>query len=221
VNTRKVAVIAGLALAGLVVLLIVAAVGVNVYLTRFSPAAPFLQGARNASASQRMETMLRNQSEYVPPESGEVSADQIARFVKVEERVESFAGARFAVFKAAGDNIQRAASERGLTVQIGAKEVGSIGTLFLQAKQAQIDAMNAAGFSKDEFDWVRRKAYASANLDFAQLDLAQLLRFESLQERITVKRHSRGAPPTAETRRLVEPLLPSLERWRTLALLGL
>lgn len=205
-----------------VVLAVVGLAGVGVYINKYSPYAPYLQGTRNAAFVQRLETMIRNRSEFVPPASGEVSDEQLKRFVTVEEHVEAFIGTRSRAFRDACERLQRAASERGsLTVQVGSKEVGAIGSVFFQAKQAQVDALNAASFSKDEFEWVRRELYTSAEIDLPQLDLAGLTKFDTLQDRIDIKQRRRAAPASAATRRQVERLVPSLERWRALAFFGL
>lgn len=214
---RNALIIVGAFAVGVVVLL----AGGIVYVNYFSPAAPFLAGIRKVATARALERQIANRAEYGAPADGQVSDDQPARFVKVEERVAAALGDRIALLGTAAKALeQREKEDRGLTVLAALKEIGAVGSLLQEAKRVQVEGLNAENFSKSEFEWVRHRLYAAAGVDFAQLDLKGLATFQTPQDLVDIRRSSRSQPPP-ETKILAERHAENLRRWRPLAFFGL
>lgn len=217
-TTRKLIVVSVIAMVALVV---IALGGFVVYVNYFSRSAPLLKGNNNVTIGQQLERELRNRAAYDVPASAPVSDDQIARFVTVEEQVESAVGGNAPAFQNACDRLTALDGEPGkLTVARTLWEIGSIGRPFLAAKRAQVDALNAAGFSKAEYEWVRRRLYAAAEIELAQIELVALQSPPNAEDSVTIRRPS---PPQVsdDTKRQAARHAPSLQRWRALAFFGL
>jgi hypothetical protein len=210
-----------LIVAGVIGLAVLGLAGVIVYVNNFSPAAPYLRGLKNLAVARALDREVTNRSDYTAPSASQVSDEQAARFTTVEAAVESALGARIALLQRASEALlQRQKADRGLTVHAALKEVGELGSLLVEAKRAQVQALNSAAFSKGEFEWVRQQLYAAAGVDLAQIDLKALGSFGTVEDLVEINR-PRTAAPGPETRRRSERHAESLRRWRPLAFFGL
>jgi hypothetical protein len=208
-------------LVSIVALVIVAAVGVGVYVNHFSPSAPLLAGTRAIAIVRALERNIENKAEYVPPADGLVSARQIERFVKVEEEVETAIAEGARTIDAVSLEMTRldARPER-LTVAAALRSIGAADSVLRRAKQAQVKALNAAAFSKDEFEWVRHRVYSAAGIELVQLAIDDLSHFETPDQFARIVHRGLGAVPDRD-RQQVDPHRAGLQRWRGLAFFGL
>jgi hypothetical protein len=99
--------------------------------------------------------------------------------------------------------------------------LAKIGPIYVKAKQAQIEAMNRANFSREEYLWVRRQVFDSAGLVLDELDLNGL-RTAAQDKRDVVDIKTIPAEPKATTNTvLVSGRRPQLESWLALAFFDL
>jgi hypothetical protein len=177
---------------------------------------PLMSANTYVIGSQRLEHLITNQSPYDATADRVLTDDQVQRFVSVEERVEERIGRRMATFRTQYEVLNSRAG--GPTSRVVRAAMGEIGGVYLQAKETQYRALNAAGFSKAEYEWVRERVYVSAGLPFAHLDLPQILvNPGDLEEVIDIERSSADAATNPSTRQRVE----QLKKWLVLVFFDL
>jgi len=208
-------------LVSVVALVIVVAVSLPVYINYFSPYAPMFAGNRAIAIVGALDRTIENKAEYVPPADGLVSARQIERFVKVEGEVETAIGEGARTIDAVSRELtQLQARPERLTVTAALRSIGTADSVLRRAKQAQVKALNAEAFSKDEFEWVRQRIYRAAGIELVQLAIDDLAHFETPDQFARIVHRRAGEVPDRD-RQQIDPHRASLERWRGLAFFGL
>lgn len=204
--------------ASVVALVVVALAGFSIYVYRYSRYSTIFRANSHIAISRALDRRLHNQSEYVAGPGG-LSDDQLARFVTVERAVEKVVGTRDDELRQAAEKLERLSTEPGgLTAGAALKALGEIGHVFREAKQAQVDAMNAEGLSRGEFEWIRRRVYADARIEFSQIDLEALSNVEDGLASVTVRRRDPNPLAAADPR--LQPHVEALRRWHPLAFFG-
>jgi hypothetical protein len=213
---KKLAVVL-LVVAGVLLVAIVAA-GTVFYFRFYRPfGSPMVAMAGGRALEERR---LTNRAEFVPPAAGEVTPEQAAAFVAAEEAVQKSLANGAALLAEKQADLERAAAANTLSVWTVLPAFGDIRGIYLDAKVAQIDAMNRAGLSKDEFEWVRGQLYSAAGLGWSQLDVSDVaagVRGATVDMRRFEPRQ--GAPE--QNRRLAQPLASRLQSWAAFAFFGL
>jgi hypothetical protein len=213
-----------------VVLMGVAGVVAAVYLWR--AAAPMVRGATDLAARverlnalQEIERGLEVTTPFNPPASGELTIAQVERFVQVQAAVKAALGSQFDALAAK----YREMVPSGTTdppVPSPAQVLGALSeipTIYLDASRAQVQAMNAAKFSRAEFRWVRFRVYQAAGLDAARYDAADLeraIKSVAAQAQVPVAEVTLPDAPAAN-RALVRPYAARISEWLPLAFFGL
>jgi hypothetical protein len=148
--------------------------------------------------------------------------------VKVQESMQARLGARSTELKAKYDQLDKARKGEGrspsLTEVLGALK--DLSGVIVEGKRAQVDALNQAGFSLEEYTWVRGQVYSAAGLTLAQLNLKDL-DFQKIAE--AAKSGSEAPMEKATTdqevpernKELVKPYAAKLQEWMALAFFGL
>ncbi len=218
-KTMKQLAIAGLVLAGVLVLTLVV-VGTFGYEHYYKPIArPFLF----LRTAELLEESIRNTSPFKPPTSGELTAEQWSRFCEVEAAVDKVMGPAVGVATKQRDSLIGSGGPRPGAVPLIAAltALAKIGPIYVKAKQAQIEAMNRANFSREEYLWVRRQVFDSAGLVLDELDLNGL-RTAAQDKRDVVDIKTIPAEPKAAANTvLVSGRRPQLESWLALAFFDL
>lgn len=162
---------------------------------------------------------------YTPPESGELTEQQIERLLEVQKRLRARIGAKMSEFEAR----YKALAEKEKT------SVGDLPELlnayrdlaagWLEAKRAQVEALNDLDMSLEEYKWIREQAYKAAGLAYVDLDVAAIV--EDIRSGVS-SNDSRGQlrgslEPTGPevNRKLVERFKKLLEENLPLASFGL
>jgi hypothetical protein len=120
-----------------------------------------------ASGLKGMNEGVRNRESFVKPIDGLLTADQLARFARVQSGIHVGLGSDYSVLE------ERAAKLRGVTTndgsvkphRLGVREAimafRGIGPVMRRAKELQVNALNVDGFSVEEYRWVREHFYRS------------------------------------------------------------
>lgn len=206
-----------LSIAGVVLLLVVGG-GTLFYFKVYKPIGSPLMAMTGAKVLE--DQRLQNRTEFLPPPSGEVTPEQTANFIAVEEAVEKQWATAPAVLAEKQTALERSSEGNTLTILGMLPVFGSVKDPYLKAKMAQIDAMNRAHFSKKEFEWVRKQLYRAAGLPLSQLDMSDL--FAGAKDPVVAVRRfepREGAP--AQNERLARPLAERLRAWAPLGFFGL
>jgi hypothetical protein len=194
---------------------------------------PYVEGVSDLVAQVRTLEVLgdavANRTPFTPPASGELTADQLTRFLAVQAEVQGQTGARW---KAMSDRLMiwERVEHEGSAPPPGAKVdpstdllLSQLGQLLYDTRVTQVAGMNAQQFSIDEYAWVRRQVYAAAGLEVAEhLEWREML--ENLRRSAgTAGPDTSAARPAAvpeANRQLVAPHLDTLKGGLPYALLG-
>lgn len=179
-----------------------------------------------------LEDAVEDRTAYVPPESAELDPGQVERFLEVQRSVRDDLGSRW-------EELNRKFEGRAEGREPSLQEVlaywGDLTETAKAAKRAQVEALNAHGFSTEEYRWVKRQVYAAAGAEALAIDLSQVVeaakegRFDDLRQ--MAERYGDdesgdevgGEVPDWVPRRnveLVQPHRDELRRAAPLALLG-
>lgn len=218
-TTRKLIVVT---LASIVVLGLTAAIGGMIYIRNYSPYAPLLQATSSIGIAAGFDRQIKNQGEYVADSSAVVTEDQLARFVRVERQVEGAIGQGvMAVQSSAARLEQQHARDGRVTAQQALKEVATMAETFRTAKRAHVEALNMAGFSRTEYEWVRRQAYDAAGIELQQIDLEELRHIGGADDGVGIRVRQPTRSAASEARLRVQPYVADLRRWEPLAFFGM
>ena len=159
---------------GIVVLVLgVAGAGVAYYLYR-QVSGTFAQFAQLSQVPE-IERSVKNHDRFAPPASEELSDGQIEKLVQVQSEVRKRLGARVAEFEAKYKTLADKAEATVVDAPALMRAYSDLAAMWLDAKRAQVEALNAAGLSMDEYRWIRNQAYRALGMAFVDLDVARIV----------------------------------------------
>ena len=213
-----------LVLGCLVVLLLLAvAGGVLGYYFLYQPARQYLAAFRQLDGLSDLDRQVKNTAPFTPPEAGELTEEMVKRFASVQDAMHTRLGAKMQQLQQQYEQMSRALKDSGprdaRAVFTAIRDLAGVAT---EAKRIQVDALNQMGFSTAEYAWVRDQVYRAAGTGFAQIDFkaigdaAQKGNFQLEPQR----RGGEGEAPE-KNKELVKPYLDKVQRWITLAWMGL
>jgi hypothetical protein len=220
-----------LAVGCLVVLVLVAvASGVATYYI-WRAAAPMVEsmsqmadGVKRLGDVADIDRGLTTTARFDPPDTGEFTAAQLERFFAVQTRVRAALGARTDAFAEKYRELTQQAPDGTVpSLPQLASGLADMSNVYLDARRAQVEAMNAAKFSREEFSWVRLRVYQAAGLDVARYDAKELERFfQSMASGVQAPVPDVTLPDApAANRALVKPHAEKFTEWLPMAFFGL
>jgi hypothetical protein len=159
---------------GLVVLVTgVAAAGIAYYLYRqvSSTVAQFAELAQVAD----LERGVRNRAAFVPPSSEELTDSQIEKLLQVQSEVRRRLGERMTAFEAKYKALSQKENASIGDAPALLRAYSDLAATWIDAKRGQVEALNTAGLSLDEYRWVRDQAYRALGMPFVDLDIGKLV----------------------------------------------
>jgi hypothetical protein len=210
---------------------------------------PYFMPMLAAQGITKLNSRLTNQSPYTPPSDGRLSGDQVSRFVSVQRDVSvslrslrTQAGVIGRVYGALREG--KGGDRRSVPLGSALNGLRQASTALWVGKAAQVDALNKAGSSSDEFEWVLVQVYQAADVDLWSIDLegvdqglGALIRrrgmwgitadaaFFGIQDaglEVALNHKVRGGGAVPEGNAvLVAPYLTQLREWLPLAFFGL
>lgn len=105
-------------------------------------------------------------SGFAPPADGRLSETQVARLVRVQQAIAAALGDHVDTLEAKYQALEAEHAAEGREPDV-AEALGAwqdLSGVLLTAKQAQVDALNAAGMGLNEYRWVRGQAYMALGL---------------------------------------------------------
>lgn len=215
-----------------VIVLLMIVAGVGAYFL-YRAARPVIDSAREmmSGASQMAEAValddrLVDSSSYQGPASGELTADQVERFLRVQAHVKRTLGARGEAFK---EKYKALGTSRpdGTEVTPSLSQLLSgladMSQVYVDARRAQVDALNAEKFSREEFTWVRLRVYQAAGIEatgYEPRELARMIQGMNSGAQVTVPDVAIPDAP-ARNRALVKSHAAELMDWLAMAAFGL
>lgn len=218
-------------LAGCLIVLVIALIGFGAagyYAFRW--AQPMIESTGEyidrARQMARLGDRIHNRAAYVPPSSGELTASQVDRFVAVQTRVRDELGARWTEIETKSAEIREKTqnNRRQLTFSEFTSVLSDISNIYMEARRAQVDALNVQNFSDAEYTWVRNRVYEAAGMEVASgIDMSKLealARESAMKSNVKLPDIEKPDVPQANIR-LIKPHLDKLKAWIPLAALGL
>ncbi len=164
---------------------------------------------------------------YHPPPTGELTQNQVERFVAVQTDIRQGLEARFAEFEKKYEELNDDLKERDPSFREIMNILGDIAKLYADAKQIQVDALNREGFSLEEYRFVQSSFYQALNVELFAYNLDMIAKAASegvvdleLEEYEDQKKYQRDEVPE-KNRELVAPYADSADAWITFAWWGL
>ncbi|HMB38074.1 MAG TPA: hypothetical protein VKO85_03270 [Wenzhouxiangellaceae bacterium] len=148
------------------VLVILTVAGVGVVWFKFgddiSAGIDAVQGvAKLAPQFEELNESIDNRAGYTPPVDGELGEDTFQRFLAAQRQMRSELEGRLEELQSKYDALEKEIDERG--GQAGVSDMmgayGDLSDLLIDAKRAQVEAINDQNFSLQEYNWVRDQVY--------------------------------------------------------------
>jgi hypothetical protein len=209
---------------GCVVLIAVVAIGgtIGSYMI-YRKVSSTVSGFAELATIPEIERSVTNRTPFRAPASGELSPAQLDRYLTVQRRIRTHLGARVNEFERRYRTLQAKDSATVTDAPALISAYRDLATGYVEAKRVQVDALNEAGLSLDEYRWVRRQAYTALGMPMMDMDVAQLV--QQVQSGGTPARPVTTTPlglsGTPATLKLVEPHRKVLEANAGLAFFGL
>jgi hypothetical protein len=159
---------------GVVVLIGIAVVGVGYYgyLRVKSTVSQFAELGR----IPEIESGVRIKTAFIPPKSGELTQAQIDHLVQVQERVKQRLGQNMAVMERTYHSLLQKKDATIVDAPALLAAYRDLAAAWLDAKRTQVEALNDAGLSLDEYRWIRSEAYRSLEIPLVDIDFARIAR---------------------------------------------
>ena len=202
--------------------------GVLMYFGVYRPARSVMGDLDQASRLRAMNDGVVNRETYLKPLNGELTADQVSRFTRVQSGIHAGLGTEYPLLE------ERAARLRGLTAaqpgemkpqRLGVRDAilafRGIGPVMVRAKEIQVNALNIERFSVEEYRWVREHFYRS--LGFSRTGAY----FEDFAAEVKAGKgmsvpSEEGLPPEPEhNKELARAYSDSVRAWFPLLVFGL
>lgn len=191
--------------------LLAVAGGIIGYVFIYRPMQQAIRGVQQFSQIAELDNQVRNRNNFTPPGDGVLTQVQLDRYLSVQAQMRAQLQHRVAALDEKYQEISR--SERDPGFREVMESYSDLLGLIVEAKRAQVAALNQHNFSLQEYAWVRREVFRAAALPLTQLDLGELAG-------AGVELPETTAVPE-ENIRLLEPHRDNLEETLGLAFFGL
>jgi hypothetical protein len=171
-----------------------------------------------------IERGIRVKTPFVAPASGELTASQVDRFMRVTTRVRDRLGVDMAAFERNYKTLAEKKQTTAADLPALMSAYRDMATGWLDAKRAQVDALNEVGLSLDEYRWIRSEAYRALGVPFIDVDFARIAEQTRSGQQPSSAVLVGGAltgPGPASNLKLVERYRKQLEDYVPLASFGL
>jgi hypothetical protein len=210
----------------LVVLLVVGGVGGYFLYQKFvAPVVgPMTEFVTNAQKMADIEKDIRNKSSFTAPANGELTEEMVTRFVKVQSHIQSKLGARMEELRATYDKLDKTLSneQRKASFTEAISAMRDLTTLLVDAKKAQVEGLNDAGFSVKEYEWIRTQVYAAVGMVAGGFDVKKLAEQAKAGNVEGFSGGDKASLPDVpeKNKELVAPYEKQLKEWAPLAFFG-
>ena len=193
----------------------------------YSKAKSYVGSMRELGDVTSMEQQVTTKTSFEPPDTNELTPEQVQRFTALNEQVQSTLGPKFAQLKQRYDALEARRKSEGRETGVGEafQAMSDLAGIVKDVRAAQVAALNAQRLSIDEYRWVRDRVYDAAGIPVsvfnvgAFVDAAKSGRFEELAHESSTEASVAAAIPE-RNRELVKPLGKKLEEWAPIAWLG-
>lgn len=175
------------------VLAIAGTVGAYYFLWR--PAQAYVKEFAKLKEIPQLNQQVRKTESFTPPSNGLLKTNDVDRFLRTQQAMQVKLGQRLDEFTAKYRMLSQTADYKPSVSELMSAYKDLAG-LIIEAKRAQVDALNQNNYSLAEYDWTRRSVYEASAIPL-NLDFEKVLR--SVSE---------GNKPGKEKRDTSEPAAP-------------
>ena len=167
-----------------------------------------------------MNQKIRNQADFQPPADGRLKTAQVDRYVGVQKSMMNSLGDRARMldekYKQLSKDLEAKGREANLRESLAAW--GDVVSLIVDAKREQVAALNAAGLSLSEYEWIRAQSLLALGYGAVGMNL------ETLASAAPEAFAGTNTPDTQilqHNRELLAPHEESAKEWLPLSFFGL
>jgi hypothetical protein len=205
-------------------LIVAAGGGYVVYRFVYLPGKAYVQSYTQLKVVPELNAQITNKSTYTPPANRALTNASIEQLVRAQRAMRTRLGERIqeleTKYKFLGEQYQAKQKEPSLPELMSALK--DLTGLYVDAKKAQVDALNEQGLSLAEYEWTRARAYEALGLPIATT-LQQVISDISAGRTPDVEAIT-NAPPVEvpeENRNTVKPFTEELTQGAALAFFAL
>lgn len=210
---------------GLLVVVVGIGAAVGAYHYLWKPAKSMVTEVTKLQEIPKLNAQVQKTAAFTPPADSTLTSDGVDRFRRTQEAIVTKMGTRANELAAKYQLMTKGRQNYTptLTELMGAYR--DLAGLIVEAKRAQVEALNQNNFSLAEYDWTRRRVYEAAGVP-VNLDIEKLVR-DVAEGKIPVgeKAESSTPPPTVavpeKNRALVTPHAKEFTERAVLAAFGL
>lgn len=147
-------------------IIVAAAGGYGVYRFVYLPGKAYVQSFTQLKVVPELNAKVVNKAPFTPPADNTLTAGSIDRFMQTQQTIQTRLGERLRQLEAKYEAIEQRQRAGGGEPTLGEAidALKDLTSLFLEAKEAQVDALNAANLSLAEYEWTRGRIYEALGL---------------------------------------------------------
>lgn len=194
--------------------LLVVGGGYAAYRFLYLPGKAYVQGFAQLKVVPELNAQVRNQSAFTPPAGNVLTTSAVERFVRTQRVVRTALGARAtdlqAKYETLGERFKDSSRKPSLGEALDAFK--DLASLYVDAKRAQVEALNAEGLSLAEYEWTRARVYEAAGMP-VDASIQQVLKDVSdghMPDPNAVQRPVESEPVPEANRAAVQPFAKEL-----------
>jgi len=202
---------------GVSVVLVIAG-GILAYYYVYKPARSFVAGIAQFEEVPKLNAQIDNQSPFAPPEGGVLTQDLVDRYMKTQQSLRERMGSRLDELEAKYKRFEHDGEKPSIGEMMGA--IQDLAGLIVEAKRAQVAALNEHQFSLAEYEWVRGAMYEALGMPLGSSFQDVLRQAQGSGDVTTAMRHMEAQVPDVN-KQLVAPFTQQLQDNMALAFFGL
>jgi hypothetical protein len=187
------------------------------YFFVYRPAREYVASFAQLSEVPKLNEQIRNKAVFTPPANGELTPEMVDRFRKAQTALRARMGERVKEMEAKYKGFDKS-HQPSMSEMLGALK--DLGGLLVDAKRAQVEALNEVGFSLEEYQWTRNAIYLAMGMPIQENLEAALRKAAGDSAAEEAMRDIAHEVPEAN-RKLVEPFTKELADNAPLAFFGL
>lgn len=134
----------------------------------YRPAQQLIKSAEKFSQIADLEKQVQNIQNFITPEGNLLSQAQVDRFMQVQNQMRDGLKEKLDLLESKYKELE--SKQETLNIKQTLEGYGNLLKLVLEAKKAQIAALNAQGFSLGEYKWVKEQIMAASGIPFKGID---------------------------------------------------
>lgn len=210
-------------LIGCLVFAVIAAIAgsIGMYYFVVKPAKSMVESAVAVADVSDLNKNIQNQDEFIPPENGELTADQVDRFVRVQRRLQADVEAQMEELGDEAKKYKRQLENNQVGLGALTEIWRELGGVYREVKQTQVEALNQEGFSLDEYRWVKGQFFKALGTDALSVGLDQIAEAIEKKNPDLLDQEDLDSLVPEKNRELARPYADESKKWISYAWLGL